>query len=146
MTKNMEVREAIVRQSKYTRSNLGVVIGDLIFCSYHSLLSDVPVRVMLQSVPVISPFNCLVMWRLSILLDTWRLPPHRICYSPHWSSGLHPSVFIILPLPVGLSNNYSSNIMSQREREKGERARNDWRLVNTGFLEPETWTSFFFFP
>lgn len=144
MTENMEVREAAVRQSKQTRSNLGVLIGDLILCSYHSLLNDVPVRVMLQSLPVISPFNCLVMWRLVILLDTWRLSPHRTIHSSHCSLDLHPSYFILLPLPLGLSNNQCPNNMSQREREKGARSRNGWRLVNTGFSEPETWGSFFF--
>lgn len=101
---------------------------------------------MFQSVPVISPFSCLVMQRLGILLDTWRLPPHRTFYSPHFSLGLHPLFFILLPFSVGLSDNQCSSNTSQREREKGGRARNVRRLVNTGFLDPETWPSFFFFP
>lgn len=102
---------------------------------------------MLQSVPVISPFRCLVMWWLGILSDICRLSPHHRIDSIPCSSSLHCSCFILLPPLLGWPNNQCSNNMSRgKERKKGRRARSGWRMVDTGFLEPESWAFFFFFP
>lgn len=101
---------------------------------------------MLQSVPVIFPFNCLVMWWLGILSDTWSLPPHHSFNSPSCSSSLHPSCFILLPPPLGLSNNQCSNNMSRgKERRRSGKARSGWWLVILGFWS-QNLGLFFFFP
>ena len=97
---------------------------------------------MLQSVPVVSPLNCLVMRWLGILSDTLRVAS---------LSSLYPSCFIILPSSLGLSktnkqtNKQCSNNMSQREREKKGWKSNKWLEMGWyGVFGARAWAFFFF--